>query len=163
MSFELNFFVSRHLSTWGFRNRVCLYQKRNHSTFVNISPTVVIDTMNGKVFTSTATWKPIIFFYSKMSKLNFDLCWNHHRFVNISPTVVIILCTLIGLVMLYITTYTFMLGQICTIEHSFLNPLLPSAHKSARIAIISILKLEEPSKISYERRDYESVDEYNLS
>ena len=40
------------------------------------------------------------------------------------------------------------------------NPLLPIAHKSARIGKISILKLEGIIlKISFERRDYESVDE----
>ena len=45
-----------------------------------------------------------------------------------------------------------------------LNPLLPIAHKSARIDKISILKLEGiTKKISYERRDYESVDEKSLS
>ena len=44
------------------------------------------------------------------------------------------------------------------------NPLVPSAHKSVRIAKISILKLEGIIKIiSYERRDYESVDENSLS
>ena len=44
------------------------------------------------------------------------------------------------------------------------NPLLPIAHKSARIHKISILKLEGIiQKISYERRDYESVDEKSLS
>ena len=47
---------------------------------------------------------------------------------------------------------------------SHLNPLLPIAHKSARIDKISILKLEGIiKKISYERRDYESVDENSLS
>ena len=41
----------------------------------------------------------------------------------------------------------------------YVNPLLPIAHKSARIDKISILKLEGIiKKISYERRDYESVD-----
>ena len=45
-----------------------------------------------------------------------------------------------------------------------LNPLLPIAHKSARIGKFSILKLEGiVKKISYERRDYESVDEKSLS
>ena len=45
-----------------------------------------------------------------------------------------------------------------------INPLLPSAYKSARIDKISILKLEGIiKKISYERRDYESVDEKGLS
>ena len=43
------------------------------------------------------------------------------------------------------------------------NPLVPSAHKSVLIAKISILKLEGIiKKISYERRDYESVDEKSL-
>ena len=45
-----------------------------------------------------------------------------------------------------------------------INPLLPIAHKSARIDKISILKLEGiTKKISYERRDYESVVEKILS
>ena len=45
-----------------------------------------------------------------------------------------------------------------------INPLLPVAYKSARIDKISILKLEGIiKKISYERRDYESVDEKSLS
>ena len=45
-----------------------------------------------------------------------------------------------------------------------LNPLLPIAHKSARIDKILILKLEGIiKKISYERRDYESVDEKSQS
>ena len=40
---------------------------------------------------------------------------------------------------------------------------MPSAHKSVRIAKILILKLEGIiKKISYERRDYESVDEESL-
>ena len=44
------------------------------------------------------------------------------------------------------------------------NPLVPSAHKFALIAKISILKLEGIiKKISYDRRDYESVGEKNLS
>ena len=44
------------------------------------------------------------------------------------------------------------------------NPLVPSAHENVRIAKISILKLEGTiKKISYERRDYESVDEKSLS
>ena len=44
------------------------------------------------------------------------------------------------------------------------NPLVPSAHKSVWISKISILKLEGIiKKISYERRDYESVDENSLS
>ena len=47
---------------------------------------------------------------------------------------------------------------------SLINPLLPIAHKSAQIDKISILKLEGIiKKISYERRDYELVDEKSLS
>ena len=53
MSFELKFFVCRHVSMWGFQNRVCPSvrpsvcphpEKRNRLSFVNISPTLVIDT-----------------------------------------------------------------------------------------------------------------------
>ena len=45
-----------------------------------------------------------------------------------------------------------------------INPLLPSVHKGARIAKILILKLEgNIQKISYERRDYESVEEKSQS
>ena len=53
----------------------------------------------------------------------------------------------------------------CDISFKYpLNPLLPIAHKSARIDKISILKLEGIiKKISYERSDYESVDEKSLS
>ena len=41
---------------------------------------------------------------------------------------------------------------------------MPSAHKSVRNAKILILKLEGIiNKISYERRDYESVDKKSLS
>ena len=47
---------------------------------------------------------------------------------------------------------------------NFFNPLLPIAYKSARIDKISILKLEGIIKlISFERRDYESVEEKSLS
>ena len=44
-----------------------------------------------------------------------------------------------------------------------INPLLPTTHKSAPIAQISILKLEGIIKIYYERRGYESVEEKSLS
>ena len=47
---------------------------------------------------------------------------------------------------------------------NFFNPLLPIAYKSARIDKISNLKLEDIiTKISYERRDYESVEGKSLS
>ena len=45
LSFKLKFFVCWHVSMWGFQNPVCPYpEKRNHLIFVNISPTLVIDT-----------------------------------------------------------------------------------------------------------------------
>ena len=68
LSFELNFFVCRHVSIWGFQNRVCP-EKRNHPGFVNISHTILIHTyINGKVFTSTTAWKTkkLIFFSKKV-------------------------------------------------------------------------------------------------
>ena len=41
------------------RLSVCPHpEKRNPLSFVNISPTLVIDAINGKVFTSTTPWKP---------------------------------------------------------------------------------------------------------
>ena len=63
-------------------------------------------------------------------------------------------------------TYLAFMIQLATILHHYylFNPLLPIAHKSAQIDKISILKLEGIiKKISYERRDYESVDEKSLS
>ena len=48
----------------------------NHLNFVNISPTLVIDTsMERSSRVATTTWKPkyLIFFFKEM-KLNFDLC-----------------------------------------------------------------------------------------
>ena len=65
----------------------------NHLSFVNISPTLVIDTINGKVFTSTTPWKPKNWiFFQKSLKFEFWLLvnsWNHLSFVDISPTLVI--------------------------------------------------------------------------
>ena len=65
---------------------------------------------------------------------------------------------------MYLNTEYFQPMYLNTIYHGILNPLLPIAHKSAPIGKISILKLEGIiKKISYERRDYESVDEKSLS
>ena len=47
LSFELNFFVYRHVFIWGFQNRVCLSilrEKKSPYSFINISPPLVIDT-----------------------------------------------------------------------------------------------------------------------
>ena len=52
----------------------------------------------------------------------------------------------------------------CITRHPAINPLVPSAANMRRNAKIFILILEEIiKKISYERRDYESVDKKILS
>ena len=101
MSFELKFFMCLRVSIWGFRNRVwlsvCLSpEKRNHPSFVNISPTEVFVTSIERSSRVLQHGNPKIWFYfHKRSKLKLDLyfdmlkCWNHLSFVNISPTVVI--------------------------------------------------------------------------
>ena len=84
--------MCRHVSIWGFQNRVCLSicpypEKRKHHSFVNISPTLVIHQWKGlHEYYSMGTQ---FFFFKKVWNSNFDLCWNHHSFVNISPTLVI--------------------------------------------------------------------------
>ena len=45
----MKFFVCRHVSIWGFQNSVCpsvcpYPEKRNHLSFVNVNPTLEIDT-----------------------------------------------------------------------------------------------------------------------
>ena len=68
-------------------------EKRNHHSFVNISPTLVIDTIMGRSSRVLHHGNPKIwFFFQKSSKFEFWLltkCWNHRSFVNISPTFVI--------------------------------------------------------------------------
>ena len=83
---------------------VCPYpERRNHLSFVNISPTLVIDTSMER-----SSWvlqhenqKKIDFFFKKGQNFNFfsknfeiDFwlvleSWNHLNFVNVSPTLVI--------------------------------------------------------------------------
>ena len=106
LSFELKFFVCRHVSMWGFQNRVCLSvclsvrpsvcphpEKRNPLSFVNISPTLVINTSMERSSLVLHHGNPKIwFFFQKSSKFEFWLLtnsWNHLSFVNISPTLVI--------------------------------------------------------------------------
>ena len=72
---------------------VCLSvpRERNHPIFVNISPTLVIDTsmeMSSRVLHHGSP--KISFYFQKSSKLNFDLyfdmcrkTWNHPNFINI--------------------------------------------------------------------------------
>ena len=65
----------------------------NHLSFVNISPTLVIDTsMEGSSRVLLHGNPKIWFFFQKSSKFKFWLLtksWNHLSFVNISPTLVI--------------------------------------------------------------------------
>ena len=72
----------------------------NHLSFVNISPTLVIDTSMEMVFTSTTPWKPRnVKFFPKvrnwrnwiLSVPRVSICREKNRpgFVNISPTLVI--------------------------------------------------------------------------
>ena len=81
------------------RPSVCLSvcphpEKRYHHSFVNISPTLVIDTSMERTSRVLHHGKPKIwfFFLQKSSKFEFWLLtksWNHLSFVNISPTLVI--------------------------------------------------------------------------
>ena len=65
----------------------------NHLSFVNISPTLVIDTSMERYSRLLQHGNPKIWFFSqKSSKFEFWLVlksWNHPGFVNISPTIVI--------------------------------------------------------------------------
>ena len=83
---------------WGFQNRVCLSvcphpEKRYHHSFVNIGPTLVIDTSMERSSRVLHHGNPKIWiFFQKSSK--FKIClltksWNHLILVNISPTLVI--------------------------------------------------------------------------
>ena len=80
MSFELKFFVCRHVSIRGFQNRVCLSvrtpRKKNHPSFVNISPTLVIDIsmIRSSRVLQHGNPKSWFFFFKKslkLTKLNF--------------------------------------------------------------------------------------------
>ena len=73
---------------------VCPYpEKRNHHSFVNMSPTLVIDTSMERSSRVLHHGNPKIwFFFQKSLKFEFWLLtksWNHLRFVNISNTLVI--------------------------------------------------------------------------
>ena len=68
-------------------------EKRNHHSFVNISPTLVINTSMERSSRVLHHGNPKIwFFFQKSSKFEFWLLmknWNHLSFVNMSPTLVI--------------------------------------------------------------------------
>ena len=79
MSFELKFFVCRHVSIRGFRNRVCLYVRTPRKEITLAS-------------SISRHGNPKIRVFSKKDEIEFRLvpkCWNQSSFVNISPTVVI--------------------------------------------------------------------------
>ena len=76
------------------RLSVCPYpEKRYHHSFVNISPTLVIDISMERSSQVLHHGKPKIwFFFSKKFEIRFWLStksWNHLSFVNMSPTLVI--------------------------------------------------------------------------
>ena len=70
-------------------------EKRYHHSFVNISPTIIIDTSMERSSRVLHHGNPEIwffFFFQKSLKFEFWLLtksWNQHSFVNISPTLVI--------------------------------------------------------------------------
>ena len=98
--------MCRHVSIWGFQNRVCLSvrlsvrpsvcphrEKRNPLIFVNINPTLVIDASLERFLRVLHNGnRKIWFFFKKSSKFKIWLLaksWNHLNFVDISPTLVI--------------------------------------------------------------------------
>ena len=73
---------------------ICPYpEKRNHPSFVNVSPTLVIDTSMERSSLVLHHGNPKIWiFFQKSLKFEFwflTKSWNHLSFVNISPTLVI--------------------------------------------------------------------------
>ena len=71
---------------------VCPYpEERNHPSFINISLTLVIDTIMERSLRVLHHGNPEIRFFFFKSKFEFWLVtksWNHLSFVNISPTLV---------------------------------------------------------------------------
>ena len=91
------FFVCRHVSIWGFQNRVCPYpEKRNHPGIVNISPKLVIDTSMERSSRVLNHDKSKIWFYEEKT---LDWVFLLSCFVN---NFQLILCTLIGAIILSI-------------------------------------------------------------
>ena len=87
---------------WGFQNPVRLSvcpsvcphpEKRYHHSYINISPTLVIDTSLERSSRVLHHGNPKIWiFFQKSLKFDFWLLlksWNHLSFVNVSPTLVI--------------------------------------------------------------------------
>ena len=67
--------MCRHASMWGFQNRVCPYpEKRNRHSFVNISPTIVIDTSMERSSQVLQHGNPKIWIFFK--KVQYYYCWN---------------------------------------------------------------------------------------
>ena len=68
LSFEMKFFVCRHVSIWGFKTvSVCLYpEERNHTDFINISLLLVIDTSMERSSRVLHHGNPKIWFFIKV-------------------------------------------------------------------------------------------------
>ena len=61
LSFESKFFVCRHVSIWGFQNRVCLSVRTPRKEITRLrqyQSNINKWYITGKVFTSTTTWEP---------------------------------------------------------------------------------------------------------
>ena len=102
--FWVEIFACRHVSMWGFQNRVCLsvrlsvhlsVPREKKSPYLRQYQSYISNWyINGKAFTSSTPWKQkkFDFFLQKSSKFEFWLVlkgWNNLSFVNISPTLVI--------------------------------------------------------------------------
>ena len=86
--------MCRHVSIWGFWNRVCLYVRTTRKEITQALSLLVLYSSNWHInwngFTSITARKN----YFKKEKVSIEFwlvpkCWNHPIFANISPTVVI--------------------------------------------------------------------------
>ena len=97
MKFNCNLFTCFHMmipkSYLFVRLSVCRNpEKGNHTGFVNISPTVVIDASMERYSNTNTSYSMETRFFSKKVKTELRLVlkkWNHPSFVNISPILVI--------------------------------------------------------------------------
>ena len=94
MSFELKFFcvpTCFHMRIPKPCLSVCPHPKKvNHHSFVNISPTLVIDASMERSSRALQHGNPKIWFFFKFEIWLLTKSWNHLSFVNISPTLVIV-------------------------------------------------------------------------
>ena len=111
---------------WGFQNRVCLSvpEKRNHHSFVNISPTLVIDTSMER--SSRVLYHQQSFFFIKNAYPSLSAVMFCKQFL--AYTVHIERCyhsihkhSCGSQHISVLTRCTFVFRQVCTIKPSFFN------------------------------------------